>query len=102
MTAPTFCGNSTYLVVFCELHIASTDLGVESRQKNIENMYEHIVDLAAKREELLNDAINILDFFDKCDDFENWMKQKVQCIQTEDPNDTVNDKKKKFGVSFYS
>ncbi|XP_022655531.1 spectrin beta chain, non-erythrocytic 1-like isoform X3 [Varroa destructor] len=76
---------------------ASTDLGVESRQKNIENMYEHIVDLAAKREELLNDAINILDFFDKCDDFENWMKQKVQCIQTEDPNDTVNDKKKKFG-----
>lgn len=69
------------------------------KQKNIEAMYAHILDLAAKREELLNDAINFLDFFDKCNDFENWMTQKVQAIQKEDPSDTVHDKKKKFGVS---
>ncbi|OQR70090.1 spectrin beta chain, partial [Tropilaelaps mercedesae] len=60
-------------------------------------MYDHVLDLTVKREELLNDSINILDFFDKCDDFENWMKLKAQAIQKNDPNDTVHDKKKKFG-----
>lgn len=74
-------------------------MGVESRQNNIEEMYANVCDLAAKREDLLHDAINILDFFDRCDDFEQWMKQKSMAIQKENPTETVQDKKKKFEVS---
>lgn len=55
-----------------------------------------------KRHAYLEDAIRLFGFYKECDDFEKWIRDKEQMLQTEDRNEAVESAKRKFEVMFHS
>jgi spectrin beta len=72
---------------------------VPKRQKKINDTYKHLLDLAAKRRALLEDAGKLFKFYKECDDFERWIKDKEKLLAVDDPNDNVEQAKRKYEVS---
>ncbi|XP_063909279.1 spectrin beta chain, non-erythrocytic 1 isoform X5 [Zophobas morio] len=69
---------------------------VPKRQKKINDTYQHLLDLAAKRRALLEDAVKLFRFYKECDDFEKWIKDKEKLLAVDDPNDNVEQAKRKY------
>jgi spectrin beta len=69
---------------------------VPKRQKKINDTYRHLLDLAAKRRALLEDAGKLFKFYKECDDFERWIKDKEKLLAVDDPNDNVEQAKRKY------
>lgn len=72
---------------------------VPKRIKKINDTYTELQDLAAKRHALLLDAIKLFTFYRECDDFEKWIKDKEKLLVTDDPNDSIEQAKRKYEVS---
>lgn len=69
---------------------------VPKRQKSINDSYTQLQDLAARRQALLADAVKLFTFYKECDDFEKWIKDKEQLLSSDDPNDSVEQAKRKY------
>ncbi|RZC41345.1 spectrin alpha chain, non-erythrocytic 1, partial [Asbolus verrucosus] len=69
---------------------------VPKRQKKINDTYQHLLDVAAKRHALLEDAVKLFRFYKECDDFEKWIKDKEKLLAVDDPNDNVEQAKRKY------
>ncbi|XP_028142929.1 spectrin beta chain, non-erythrocytic 1 isoform X1 [Diabrotica virgifera virgifera] len=69
---------------------------VPKRQKTINDSYAQLQDLAAKRQALLADAVKLFTFYKECDDFEKWIKDKEQLLANDDPNDSIEQAKRKY------
>ncbi|KAJ8962237.1 hypothetical protein NQ318_018209 [Aromia moschata] len=69
---------------------------VPKRQKKINDTYKQLKDLAAKRRALLEDAVKLFTFYKECDDFEKWIKDKEKNLSLDDPNDNVEQAKRKY------
>ncbi|XP_048512555.1 spectrin beta chain, non-erythrocytic 1 isoform X2 [Athalia rosae] len=69
---------------------------VEKRQKKINNTYNELQELAAKRHALLEDAIRLYGFYRECDDFEKWIKDKEKMLRADDSGDNVETAKRKY------
>ncbi|KAG5890886.1 hypothetical protein JTB14_002826 [Gonioctena quinquepunctata] len=69
---------------------------VPKRQKKINETYSQLQDLAAKRHALLEDAVKLFTFYKECDDFERWIKDKEKILSVDDPNDSVEQAKRKY------
>lgn len=69
---------------------------IPKRQKHINDTYGHLLDVAAKRRALLEDAVKLFRFYKECDDFERWIKDKEKLLGTDDPTDTVEQAKRKY------
>ncbi|XP_015599750.1 spectrin beta chain, non-erythrocytic 1 isoform X3 [Cephus cinctus] len=75
---------------------ASDSDSVEKRQKKINDTYNELQDLAAKRHALLEDAIRLYGFYRECDDFEKWIKDKEKMLRADDSGDNVETAKRKY------
>ncbi|XP_023018167.2 spectrin beta chain, non-erythrocytic 5 kst isoform X2 [Leptinotarsa decemlineata] len=69
---------------------------IPKRQKKINDTYDQLQDLAAKRRALLEDAVKLFTFYKECDDFEKWIKDKEKILSVDDPNDSVEQAKRKY------
>ncbi|XP_008201528.1 spectrin alpha chain, non-erythrocytic 1 isoform X2 [Tribolium castaneum] len=69
---------------------------VPKRQKKINDTYQHLLDVAAKRHALLEDAVKLFRFYKECDDFEKWIKDKEKLLAVDDPNDSIEQAKRKY------
>ncbi|XP_043282558.1 spectrin beta chain, non-erythrocytic 5 isoform X2 [Venturia canescens] len=69
---------------------------VEKRQKRINDTYDELRQLAAKRHALLEDAIRLYGFYRECDDFEKWIKDKEKMLRADDSRDNVETAKRKY------
>lgn len=73
---------------------------VPKRIKKINDTYTELQDMAAKRHALLVDAVKLFTFYRECDDFEKWIKDKEKLLVKDDPNDSIEQAKRKYEVSF--
>lgn len=71
---------------------------VPKRIKKINDTYTELQDLAAKRHALLVDAVKLFTFYRECDDFEKWIKDKEKLLIKDDPNDNIEQAKRKYEV----
>lgn len=69
---------------------------VPKRQKNINDTYGLLQEMATKRHALLEDSIRLFRFYRECDDFEKWIKDKEKLLATDDPNENVDQAKRKY------
>nr|XP_022910961.1 spectrin beta chain, non-erythrocytic 5 isoform X3 [Onthophagus taurus] len=69
---------------------------VPKRQKNINDNYNECQELAASRYTQLEDAIRLFGFYRECDDFEKWIKDKEKLLTSDDPNENVEQAKRKY------
>lgn len=69
---------------------------VEKRQRKINNTYNELQELAAKRHALLEDAIRLYGFYRECDDFEKWIRDKEKMLRADDSGDNVETAKRKY------
>ncbi|XP_066150741.1 spectrin beta chain isoform X4 [Euwallacea fornicatus] len=69
---------------------------VPKRQKQLNDTYERLQDIAASRRALLEDSIRLFTFYRECDDFERWIKDKEKMLAVEDSNDSVLQAKRKY------
>ncbi|CAB0012674.1 unnamed protein product [Nesidiocoris tenuis] len=76
--------------------VATDNQIVEKRLQKINSTYAELKDLAQKRRALLEDAIRLFGFYQECDDFAKWIKDKEKMLRTEDPTDNVETAKRKF------
>nr|CAI5856342.1 unnamed protein product [Callosobruchus analis] len=67
---------------------------VPKRQKKINDTYEQLKELAAKRHSLLADAVKLFTFYRECADLEKWIKDKEKMLTVDDPNDNVEQAKR--------
>lgn len=67
---------------------------VPKRQKKINDTYQELQEMAAKRHALLEDAIRLFRFYRECDDFEKWIKDKEKLLGADDPNENVDQAKR--------
>lgn len=74
---------------------------VPKRQKQLNDTYTRLQDMAVARRALLEDAIRLFRFYRECDDFERWIKDKEKMLAVDDPNDSVLQAKRKYEVSKY-
>lgn len=75
---------------------------VPKRQKQLNDTYAKLKDMAATRRALLEDSIRLFRFYRECDDFERWIKDKEKLLAVEDSNDSVLQAKRKYEVcSFF-
>lgn len=73
---------------------------VPKRQKKINDTYGRLLEMAARRRALLEDAIKLFTFYKECDDFEKWIKDKEKILSLDDPNDNVEQAKRKYEVGY--
>lgn len=71
---------------------------VPKRMKDINDTYDQLQNMAAKRHTLLEDAIRLFRFYRECDDFEKWIKDKEKMLTTDDPSESVEQAKRKYEV----
>lgn len=69
---------------------------VPKRLKKINDTYEELKKLAAKRHALLEDAIRLFRFYRECDDFEKWIKDKEKLLANDDPKDSIEQAKRLY------
>ncbi|XP_050313156.1 spectrin beta chain, non-erythrocytic 1 isoform X2 [Anthonomus grandis grandis] len=69
---------------------------VPKRQKQLNDTFERLKEMAAKRRALLEDAIRLFRFYRECDDFERWIKDKEKMLAVDDPDDSVLQAKRKY------
>ncbi|VEN48181.1 unnamed protein product [Callosobruchus maculatus] len=69
---------------------------VPKRQKKINDTYEQLKELAAQRHSLLADAVKLFTFYRECADLEKWIKDKEKMLTVDDPNDNVEQAKRKY------
>lgn len=72
---------------------------VPKRQKKINDTYDKLKDQSSERFALLVDAVNLFTFYRECDDFEKWLKDKEKLLLVDDPNESVDQAKRKYEVS---
>lgn len=73
------------------------NVSVPTRQKKINDTYDDLKKLAAKKHALLEDSIKLFKFYKECDDFERWMKDKEKFLG-EEPDGNVEQAKRKYEV----
>lgn len=71
---------------------------VPKRQKQLNDTYSRLKEMAVLRRALLEDSIRLFSFYRECDDFERWIKDKEKLLAVEDPNDSVLQAKRKYEV----
>ncbi|KAL0275436.1 UNVERIFIED_CONTAM: hypothetical protein PYX00_003283 [Menopon gallinae] len=76
--------------------VVEDNQNVEKRQKNINDTYGQLLELAEKRHLLLEDAIRLYGFYRECDDFEKWIKDKEKMLKSDDSNDSVETARRKY------
>ncbi|XP_048516488.1 spectrin beta chain, non-erythrocytic 1 isoform X6 [Dendroctonus ponderosae] len=69
---------------------------VPKRQKQLNDTYARLKEMAVLRRALLEDSIRLFSFYRECDDFERWIKDKEKLLAVEDPNDSVLQAKRKY------
>lgn len=69
---------------------------VPKRQKTINDTYSDLITLAAKRRAVLEDSVRLFKFYKECDDFERWIKDKEKLLDDDDPNENVEQAKRKY------
>ncbi|CAG9768666.1 unnamed protein product [Ceutorhynchus assimilis] len=69
---------------------------VPKRQKQLNDTYTRLQEMAIARRALLEDAIRLFRFFRECDDFERWIRDKEKMLSVDDPNDSVLQAKRKY------
>ncbi|KAL1509008.1 hypothetical protein ABEB36_003816 [Hypothenemus hampei] len=69
---------------------------VPKRQKQLNDTYARLQDMAVAKRALLEDSIRLFRFYRECDDFEKWIKDKEKMLAIEDPNDSVLQAKRKY------
>lgn len=69
---------------------------VPKRLKKINDTYKTLKEMAEKRRALLDDAVRLFRFYKECDDFEKWIKDKEKLLLTDDPNENVDQAKRKY------
>ena len=69
---------------------------VEKRRNRINETYNELQSLAAKRHAFLEDAIRLYAFYRECDDFEKWIKDKERMLRADDSRENVETAKRKY------
>lgn len=76
---------------------------IPKRLENINDTYDNLQKLAARRNELLADAIRLFRFYRECDDFEKWIKDKEKLLANDDPKENIEQAKRLYEVAkFYN
>ncbi|XP_044756004.1 spectrin alpha chain isoform X2 [Coccinella septempunctata] len=71
------------------------NVSVPKRQKRINDTYDDLKKMAARRHALLEDSMRLFKFYKECDDFERWMKDKEKFLG-EEPDGNVEQAKRKY------
>lgn len=71
---------------------------IPKRQKYVNDTYDNLKQAAAKRRDLLEDAVRLFRFYGECDDFEKWIKEKEKLLAPDDSSENVEQAKRKYEV----
>lgn len=71
---------------------------VPKRLRKINDTYQQLLELAAGRHALLEDAIRLFRFHRECDDFEKWIKDKEKLLANDDPKENIVQAKRLYEV----
>ena len=70
--------NSTKIFLF-----AGKDI-IQERQTAIKEGYALLQKLSKERQEILQNSLQLFDFYSECDDFNKWMREKSKAINTDE------------------